>query len=240
LHCDSPSPSSRVNSGSQRSDQDAFPRAQAEAQRPPAHMNAFRPTFDRAWRDIGAAPANANVFDRLAAAYAEPHRKYHSTQHLQECLQLLDSVHEQAVRPHEVELALWFHDAIYDVKRSDNEERSAAWARTELEKSGAPTPAVERVVDLVLVTRHTGQPSSEDQQLLVDIDLAILGAPQARFAEYESQIRAEYAFVPGWLFRRKRKAILRSFLDRSRIFGTAHFHAELEQRARVNLAGAVA
>lgn len=77
------------------------------------------------------------------------------------------------------------------------------------------------------------------QSLLVDIDLAILGALPERFAQYEQQIREEYAYVPGWLFRRKRKAILQSFLDRPRLYGTAHFHAELDQRARSNLAAAV-
>jgi predicted metal-dependent HD superfamily phosphohydrolase len=78
-----------------------------------------------------------------------------------------------------------------------------------------------------------------DEQLLVDIDLAILGASEARFLEYERQIREEYGFVPGWLFRRKRRAILRSFLKRPRIFSTQHFNASLEQRARANLARAM-
>jgi predicted metal-dependent HD superfamily phosphohydrolase len=88
--------------------------------------------------------------------------------------------------------------------------------------------------------KDTAVPALPDQQLLVDIDLSILGAPEQRFAEYEQQIRQEYAFVPKWLFRRKRRAILQGFLDRPQIYSTAHFHAELEQRARDNLRKAIA
>lgn len=202
-------------------------------------MESFKPSFETAWREIGATSTGAAVFEKLVAAYAEPQRKYHSTQHLSECLQWLESVRRLAEAPAEVELALWFHDAIYDVQRSDNEARSADWARAELTHDGVCAEAIARVVDLVMVTRHTGQPSTADQCLLVDIDLAILGALPERFAQYEQQIREEYAYVPGWLFRRKRKAILRSFLNRPRLYGTAHFHAELDQRARINLALAV-
>ena len=160
-------------------------------------------------------------------------------QHLLECLRGFDAVRHLAERPAEIELALWFHDAIYDVKRSDNEEQSANWATRELEAASVPKDVVARINALVMVTRHTGVPADNDQQLLVDIDLSILGAPMERFAEYETQIRDEYAFVPGFLFRRKRKQILKSFAERSRIYGTDHFHAALEQRARENLARAI-
>lgn len=73
------------------------------------------------------------------------------------------------------------------------------------------------------------------EQVLVDIDLSILGASEERFAEYEQQIRSEYSFVPGWLFRRKRRSILKSFLGRNHIYSTPHFHSLLEIKARQNL-----
>ncbi len=102
-----------------------------------------------------------------------------------------------------------------------------------------PPDAVNRVHDLVMATRHTEVPTYGDQQLLVDIDLSILGAPDERFKDYERQIRDEYSFIPGWIFRRKRRAILKSFLDRRRIYSTGHFHLALEQRARENLSRAI-
>jgi predicted metal-dependent HD superfamily phosphohydrolase len=90
-----------------------------------------------------------------------------------------------------------------------------------------------------MATRHTVAPANLDARLVVDIDLSILGAPHARFEQYERQIREEYASVPNWLFKRKRRAILRSFLERPRIYSTPHFFDALEARARVNLERAI-
>ncbi len=202
-------------------------------------MNHLQSSFHRAWAGIGANGSGAALLEQLLAAYAEPHRKYHTTQHLTECLQLFDDVRALAQAPAEVEIALWFHDAVYDVKASDNEAQSAQWAQRALAAAAVPPGVIARVVDLVMVTRHTGEPRLPDQRLLVDVDLAILGAQAERFAQYEQQIRDEYGFVPGWLFRRKRKAILRTFLERPRIYGTEHFYEALEQVARRNLAAAV-
>jgi predicted metal-dependent HD superfamily phosphohydrolase len=198
-----------------------------------------RQSWARAWRGIGAVDDGVAVRDALLAAYAEPHRKYHTLQHLHECLDLLAPATAAAARPCEVEVALWFHDAIYDVRRSDNEERSADWASAAVAAAGVAAAIVERIRSLVLATKHTGSPGSDDERLLVDIDLAILGAPAQRFAEYERQIRAESSWVPQPLFDEKRGAILRSFLDRERIFATPLFHSRFEAAARVNLARAV-
>ena len=198
-----------------------------------------RQSWARAWRGIGAVDDGVAVRDALLAAYAEPHRNYHTLQHLHECLDLLAPATAAAARPCEVEVALWFHDAIYDVRRSDNEERSADWASAAVAAAGVAAAIVERIRSLVLATKHTGSPGSDDERLLVDIDLAILGAPAQRFAEYERQIRAESSWVPQPLFDEKRGAILRSFLDRERIFATPLFHSRFEAAARVNLARAV-
>jgi len=195
----------------------------------------FDVSWLRAWRGVGAAGDGRSVSQALLAKYNEPHRKYHTLQHLSECLAAFEQVSRLAPHPAAVEVALWFHDAIYDVKRSDNEERSAQWANTELRAAGASTEAAELVSSLVLATRHTAIPATLDEQVLVDIDLAILGASEQRFAEYERQIRDEYAFVPGLIFRRKRRDILQSFLQRPHIYSTAYFHAALEQAARTNL-----
>jgi predicted metal-dependent HD superfamily phosphohydrolase len=193
----------------------------------------------RAWRGVGAIENGTAVFHSVLANYSESHRKYHTVQHLTECLAAFQEVSHLAPHPAEVEMALWFHDAIYDVQRGDNEEQSAQWAETALNAAGVPAAAIERISLLVRATTHTGIPATPDEQLLVDIDLGILGAGEQRFAEYERQIREEYAFVPGFLFRRKRRAILQSFLQRPRIYNTAHFYAALEQVARGNLQRAV-
>lgn len=197
-------------------------------------------SWQRAWAGIGASGEGGALREEVLARYAEPQRHYHTQQHLGECLTAFDGARESAERPHEVELALWFHDAVYDVKRHDNEQRSADWARAALLDAGVDADAAQRVHALVMATRHTAMPEGRDATLLVDIDLSILGAERPRFDEYERQIRQEYAYVPGFLFRRKRREILKGFLDRSAIYGTPHFHDALERRARENLARALA
>lgn len=202
-------------------------------------MPDLHPSWLRAWRGIGARGDGEDLYRALMARYGEPHRKYHTLQHLQECLAHFDAVQGVLPASAEVAAALWFHDAIYDVKRSDNEARSAGWARQAALQAGVAQPVADRLHALVMATRHAAVPVAGDEQLLVDIDLAILGADPVRFAEYERQIRDEYGHVPGWLFKRKRRAILQAFLDRPRLFSTPHFHQALEEAARRNLRLAV-
>lgn len=195
------------------------------------------PTLARwkhAWEQLGVA-APAAPYQALAAAYAEPHRKYHTLQHLGECFAWLDETGVLASRPGEVAIALWFHDAVYDTKRQDNEARSAEWARQTVVATGLGADAAERVRALVMATRHDAVPEGIDQQVLVDIDLSILGAATARFEEYERQVREEYSWVPDFVFRRKRREILEAFLARAAIFSTAPMRARLEAPARENL-----
>ena len=175
----------------------------------------------------------------VLARYCEVHRHYHTAQHLVECLAAFQTVRHLAFHTGEVELALWFHDAIYETQRSDNEAQSAAWAREAALQHGVAPDAILRIEALIMATLHTAVPTLPDEQLLVDIDLSILGANATRFAQYEAQIRAEYAFVPEAVFRSKRREILRSFAQRPRLYSTAHFFDQLEQRARGNLQGAI-
>lgn len=204
------------------------------------NLSPFAASWDRVWSGLGAQGRGDPLLAQLLARYSEPQRRYHTLQHLGECLVWFDATSHLAERPAEVEAALWFHDAIYDLGSHANEEDSAWWAQQALPLAGVAVDSVESVAALVLSTRHTAPPESPDECLLVDIDLSILGAPEARFSEYEQQIRAEYDFVPEAIFRMKRRAILESFLARPHIFNTAQFRAALELSARANLARAVA
>ncbi|WP_322981153.1 N-methyl-D-aspartate receptor NMDAR2C subunit [Pseudomonas sp. C11] len=199
-------------------------------------MTLLPASWARGWSDLGLQPPSG-LFDQLVRAYEEPQRYYHSLQHLHECLAHFEQVRHLAQQPGEVAIALWFHDAIYDVRGKDNERQSADWACRVLASCQASQATLERVERLIMVTQHDATPSEADEQLLVDIDLAILGATPARFAEYDVQVRAEYAWVPGFVYRMKRRKILQSFLARSTIYSTDHFRARHEAQARINLVG---
>lgn len=194
----------------------------------------FQSSWQRTWQALGLT-APADLQQRLLAAWAEPQRHYHTQQHLAECLGQLDCVWEQAQRPGEVAVALWFHDAVYDIKAGDNELRSADWAARVLQDSGAPESCWRRVHGLIMATCHKARPTDADAQLLVDIDLAILGADPVRFAEYDRQVAAEYAWVPRPVYGFKRRQVLRGFLDQTFIYATPHFRQRLEAQARSNL-----
>lgn len=196
--------------------------------------------WNEAWRALGGAAADESRYAELIAAWSEPHRRYHTLQHLDECLALFERVRPLAQAPGEVALALFFHDAHYDPRRHDNEERSACWARASIVQAGAAAAVADRVQALVLATRHDAVPAGADAQLLVDIDLAILGAEPQRFDEYERQVRLEYAHVPEPDYRAGRTHILRRFLARPRIYSTAPLAAWFEAAARQNLARALA
>ncbi|MBO9514847.1 MAG: N-methyl-D-aspartate receptor NMDAR2C subunit [Variovorax sp.] len=196
---------------------------------------ALHGSWVRAWQALGVASPDEALLDELLACHCEAHRAYHTLQHVGECLALLEEEREHAQRPAEIALALWFHDAIYDVRRHDNEERSAAWARQALLDAGVAQDAAERVHALVMATRHDAPPGTTDARLLVDIDLAILGAPPERFAEYERQIRIEYAHVPPQVFEPRRREILDRFLARDPLYLTPSMRERLEAAARRNL-----
>jgi predicted metal-dependent HD superfamily phosphohydrolase len=190
------------------------------------------------WAALNLTPPTG-LCEQLLRAWDEPQRHYHTLQHLGECLTLFDTLRMHAEQPADIELALWFHDAIYDVQGHDNEARSAQWAAEALATGGVDAPRCQRVHDLITATCHTALPASPDQALLVDIDLAILGAPAARFAEYTRQIRAEYAWVPAEVYAVKRRAVLQGFLDRKAIYTTPAVAQRLEQHARDNLVKAI-
>jgi predicted metal-dependent HD superfamily phosphohydrolase len=189
--------------------------------------------------ELGLAE-NFSTYDALAAAYAEKHRRYHTARHIEDCLDKLDSARQLAQAPAEIEIALWFHDAIYDPYKSANEEKSADWACVFLTSNGVDPTRVERIRDLVLATRHQAVAVDPDAQLLVDVDLSILGANEADYAVFEKHVRDEYKWVPAMVFRKKRAEILQSFLDRPRIYSTSFFGDRYEQTARANLARAIA
>ena len=196
-------------------------------------------SWHSAWRDVGVAKGDEVVHGQLIACWSEPHRHYHTMQHLSECLSQFEAVRGLAQQPGEVALALWFHDAFYDPHRSDNELRSAQWAHQSVMAAGVSVPVADRVHALVMHTRHAAVPDEADAMLLVDVDLSILGAPAPRYDEFERQVRAEYAHVPLQAFRERRSLISQSFLARSPLYHTAYFQTTREAQARANLSEAV-
>lgn len=191
------------------------------------------------WRKIAPSGSGINFRDSLIERYSEAHRTYHTTQHINECLNLFKEHQSLAEHPEEVFFAIFYHDAIYEPSAHNNEKSSADLAIQDFKSSKIPPRKIFRIADLILATQHPSRPITIDQQLIIDIDLSILGATGERFMAYEQQIRQEYYFVPEIIFNDKRRAILKSFLDRPAIYNTPQFMEALESQARSNLTSAI-
>ena len=183
----------------------------------------------------------ARLKSDLRQRYAEPHRAYHGQAHVDAMLRGAQADATQLEHPDAIELAIWYHDAIYDPAATDNEARSAALLRADL--TGLADPAsIELAATMVEASAgHLLPPDlpavwCADIATFLDLDMAILGAPAADYDAYEAGIAAEYVPIHGTpAFRRGRSAFLQATLTRERIFQTERFHAALNSPARSNL-----
>ncbi|MCA9988864.1 MAG: hypothetical protein KDE59_31375 [Anaerolineales bacterium] len=175
------------------------------------------------------------VWELLLAAYSEPWRHYHTLQHIQETLSLLD----QFTRPRgdliHLSLALWFHDVVYKPEARDNEEASIILTTTSLQRWPLLPVTFREIERLIFITK-SHQTSRDDilGHIILDADLAILGKERTHYQRYSEQIRAEYAWVDEAAYRSGRTHILRRFLERPQIYHTSQM-ASLEGAARDNL-----
>lgn len=177
-----------------------------------------------------AGPGRERTGKDLLARYAEPHRRYHDQRHLGEVLDALDLLGGERT----AQLAGWFHDAIYDPRRGDNEDRSAELATEML--AGRPPHEITDVARLVRLTAtHLPHADDPDGAALCDADLAILGADPGRYDVYAAAVRAEYAHLADPVFTRGRAAILHGLLARETLFHTEFARSRWEQGARANV-----
>jgi predicted metal-dependent HD superfamily phosphohydrolase len=180
--------------------------------------------------------AGRNAFLDLAGRYAAPGRAYHNLNHLREVLAVIDALRAAARDATAVRLAAWFHDAVYDPRAADNEEKSARLAEEVLGGLGLPERTVREVGRLVLLTRtHEAAADDADGHVLLDSDLAILAAPPPRYDEYARAIRQEYGWVPEEEYRAGRRRVLDGFLRRGRLYRTEQMFRACEPPARANL-----
>ena len=183
--------------------------------------------------------ADGETYQALINGHAESHRAYHTLDHIAACLRHLDDVRDFTEHPDEIEMALWFHDAVYQPFSGTNEEDSAEWAADWLQDRGLDKIAIARIADHVLDTKTHKTPGTVDGRFMLDIDLSILGTHADVYDAFELNIRREYKRVPAFIFRKKRKAILEAFLARETIYSTPYFQDRFETQARVNLIRAI-
>jgi predicted metal-dependent HD superfamily phosphohydrolase len=196
------------------------------------------------WQELMSSCGNPRegdkIRDEIIALYSAPHRHYHVLAHPVKMLEALERLHVVTSEAQVLSFAVIYHDAIYDVEHHEagmasNEECSAEKARQDIARLGLPERLGKRVGELISHTEHTSPTEDPTAQILVDLDLGILGSSPDDFDRYERQIRKEYAWVPEEIFKTKRSLILRKFLDRLAIYSTKQFQDKYEAQARENL-----
>lgn len=183
----------------------------------------------------------ADLADELRARHAGPQRAYHGWQHIEELLALFGQIEGELHDPRAVLFALLFHDAVHDPRATDNERSSAELLAARA--GGLLSPeSLARAERMVLATVGHCLPAGlsaadrEDAAHFLDMDLAILGAEPARFAEYEAQIRREYAHIPEDAYRTGRAAMLQRFARREPLYFSEWGRKTFENRAHANIA----
>jgi predicted metal-dependent HD superfamily phosphohydrolase len=190
---------------------------------------------------VGSAVAEELAAD-LGRRYAEPHRRYHTIEHITEMEDVTDALLGQVAlsdeRANAVRLAVWFHDAIYDpaAAAGANENASAQLAADVLQSAGMGDSTVTEVARLIRLTAgHEVDRSDDAGAVLADADLAILAMSPGRYDRYVRDVRAEYAAVDDTAWRLGRTELLRRFLDAAPLYRTGADREQREQAAKANL-----
>lgn len=199
----------------------------------------FKHQFESYWQQFSnhlmLEDAHSKALLRLLLeAYSEPQRHYHTMQHIVECLAFFHQIKNQLNDPIAVELAIWFHDAIYNPQAIDNEEKSAELMEQHCSQLFENTQ-LQKVYKWIIATKKHSPAADQDLNYLLDIDLAILGSSKQRFAEYEQQIQQEYSWVEAELYRVKRAEVLNYFFEMKPLYQTEYFKNLLEEPAKYNL-----
>jgi predicted metal-dependent HD superfamily phosphohydrolase len=182
------------------------------------------------------------LLDRLLARHREKHRRYHTAAHVAWVIRHVDELASVEPIEHldEVMAAAFYHDAVYEPAYPANERASARLARRDLTSIGWNADAVERVASMIEATEHGAMDASGDTAVLLDADLAVLGADPAAYSTYVTGVRAEYRHVADDEWRIGRAAVLEGFLERPAIYATATGRDRWETRARANLTAELA
>ena len=206
----------------------------ADPTSPRTHADRFVALWLRCAPHASAAQARA-IHGRLCAAYGEAGRHYHALAHIEHCLCEFDGARAAIAAADDVELALWYHDAVYQPGDSDNEGRSAALFAEHSAGQLADTQ-VARIGALILATTHANAPQDAQAAWVVDIDLSSFGLPWPAFLHDSHAVRAEMKNLADDDYQNSHGSFLRRLVARPRIYTSEHFHGRYEQRARDNIA----
>lgn len=193
-------------------------------------------------------PEPTKYLTHVKIAYSEPHRVYHTLEHVRDCLLLYHKTMHLTEYPIAIEVAAWFHDFVYDPLADDNQKKSAERCLEWLKMGPEDLALWDEVQGLILATGHREAPETNDQQIIADIDLSILGAESGIYWSYAEDVREECEAIPDERYIQRRIEMLKGllardtvywnpiFVDAFGLFAEENILAELEQLQRLQRA----
>ncbi|WP_299700849.1 hypothetical protein [uncultured Pontibacter sp.] len=175
------------------------------------------------------------LWDELEKAYTAKDRHYHNLKHIAYMLELADRYELESPRQDLLYFAIFYHDIVYKATRSDNEEKSAAIAAERLHRLGIPEADLLLLKEMIIATKAHLTHTDELVNLLLDLDLAILGADAERYDRYSQGVRKEYSIYPDLIYKPGRRKVLQHFLSQDHIYKTPAFQEAFDEKARANL-----
>ena len=181
-----------------------------------------------------------DLWQDIATRYNEPQRAYHTLKHIQQLFEQFDQIKDKLYEPHIIALALYYHDVIYEPRRSDNELKSAEYA-VEALKDYLSAEQCQHIYALIMMTathqlnEWTDPNKDSDAAYLLDMDLSILGAPWYQYDQYAQAVRQEYVHVAKEDYRTGRITVLQKLLTHTTLYLTDYYHSRLEEQARDNI-----
>lgn len=204
-------------------------------------MDLCKDRFYQMWRNTGAVGNASMVWQKIKQQYGQEHRSYHNLSHIHHCLNQLELVWQEPSDPFLISWALFFHDYFYDIGNNWNEFRSGIQSMCTARNAKLSLKFTIASGILVFATKNhqvteTPYALQKDLEILLDLDLAVLGKPWAQYDQtYRKPVRKEYESVPWKQFAERRRKILELFLKREKLYFRPFFHERYEKQARSNL-----
>jgi predicted metal-dependent HD superfamily phosphohydrolase len=175
------------------------------------------------------------LFEKICSEYCNSSRHYHNLTHISSMLALAEE-HSTLIRDKDTVLfSIWFHDIVYNSLKKDNEEKSAEMAEKMLSRLSVDTQKIKKICEYILATKTHSANQDPDLSFFIDLDLSVLAGPTETYTMYSKNVRKEYKWVPGILYKKGRTKVLQHFLNMEKIFKTELFHKLFETKARENL-----
>jgi predicted metal-dependent HD superfamily phosphohydrolase len=174
-------------------------------------------------------------WQEILTSYSSRKRHYHTLVHLENLWLELQPVQQQLTDGDAVLFALFYHDAVYQATKGDNEEQSAALAEQRMQAMQLPGELISKTTQLILATKGHVVSTDADTNNFTDADLSVLGSSPENYKAYANAIRKEYRIYPDFLYKPGRKKVLQQLLSMERIFKTPYFFEKYEAAARMNM-----